>query len=466
MDDLDLSGLPTQLEDMEDDFFGSRGWMELDFEPKESLNIGISDVVPVNGIGHYGLPNGVPTVAGEHPYREHPSRTLFDNPLETDINQGTLVVFNLDASVSNDDLRQIFGAYGEVKEIRETPPKRHHKFIEFYDVRAAEAALKALNRSDIAGKRIKLEPSRPGGSRRKPVEHNPLQGFSRSPGLGNLSPVKTNYMPGVASILPSHVPNPARIAPIVKDQGTISHASQVIGNVKSTQGVGYQQCNTFPEQKLSASPGPMSSFDESNSNSSGIGTLFGPQFLWGNPTPYSIAPVLPGQHLWGTLLHPGTRHFGYFPDSPETSFMNPVAFGGLGLSGKTASYVMNVGAHPAMSVGVALPGNMPESGSPRPRMMPLSRNGSMFFGNSTFQGTGLTGNEGLLECGRTVEVEGWSTVYTSKMLLAAIDEFHRGTCDFLCLQIDFKVILLRKLDTLFCNFHPNETDVLCPLFAE
>lgn len=52
-------------------------------------------------------------------------------------------------------------------QIRETPHKRHHKFIEFYDVRAAEAALRALNRSDIAGKRIKLEPSRPGGARRK-----------------------------------------------------------------------------------------------------------------------------------------------------------------------------------------------------------------------------------------------------------------------------------------------------------
>ena len=40
-----------------------------------------------------------------------------DNPSEKDVNQGTLVVFNLDASVSNDDLRQIFGAYGEVKEV-------------------------------------------------------------------------------------------------------------------------------------------------------------------------------------------------------------------------------------------------------------------------------------------------------------------------------------------------------------
>jgi hypothetical protein len=54
-------------------------------------------------------------------------------------------------------------------QIRETPHKRHHKFIEYYDVRAAEAALKSLNRCDIAGKRIKLEPSRPGGARRKCV---------------------------------------------------------------------------------------------------------------------------------------------------------------------------------------------------------------------------------------------------------------------------------------------------------
>jgi len=40
-----------------------------------------------------------------------------DNPSEKDINQGTLVAFNLDPSVSNEELRQIFGAYGEVKEV-------------------------------------------------------------------------------------------------------------------------------------------------------------------------------------------------------------------------------------------------------------------------------------------------------------------------------------------------------------
>ncbi|XP_009373640.2 protein MEI2-like 1 isoform X1 [Pyrus x bretschneideri] len=89
-----------------------------------------------------------------------------DNPSDKDINQGTLVLFNLDSSVSSDELSKIFGSYGEIKEIRETPHKPHNKFIEFYDVRAAEAALHALNRSEIGGKQIKLEPSRPGGIRR------------------------------------------------------------------------------------------------------------------------------------------------------------------------------------------------------------------------------------------------------------------------------------------------------------
>ncbi|XP_077212120.1 MEI2-like protein 1 isoform X2 [Tasmannia lanceolata] len=237
IDELEYIARPNTGDDAEDfDLFSSVGGMELEgddglscFGGNESLDF----------IG--GIPNGQggsnSPFAGEHPYGEHPSRTLFvrninsnvedselkvlfeqygdirtlytackhrgfvmisyydiraarnamralqnkplrrrrldihfsipkDNPSEKDVNQGTLVVFNLDSSVSNDDLLQIFGVYGEIKEIRETPHKRHHKFIEFYDVRAAEAALRALNRSDIAGKQIKLEPSRPGGARR------------------------------------------------------------------------------------------------------------------------------------------------------------------------------------------------------------------------------------------------------------------------------------------------------------
>eukprot|EP01080_Neovahlkampfia_damariscottae_P006922 gene6922-11085_t len=89
-----------------------------------------------------------------------------DNPPERDLNQGTLVVFNLDSTISNEELKIIFGKYGEVKEIRETPNKKHHKFIEFYDVREADKAMKALNKIEVKGKKIKIEPSRPGGTRK------------------------------------------------------------------------------------------------------------------------------------------------------------------------------------------------------------------------------------------------------------------------------------------------------------
>ena len=55
-------------------------------------------------------------------------------------------------------------------QIRDAPQKDHHKIIEFYDVRAAEGAARALNRSDLAGKKIKLETGRLSGARRYVIE--------------------------------------------------------------------------------------------------------------------------------------------------------------------------------------------------------------------------------------------------------------------------------------------------------
>ncbi|XP_010272651.1 PREDICTED: protein MEI2-like 2 [Nelumbo nucifera] len=620
MDDFDLSGLPSQLEDLEEcDLFGSGGGMEMDFDPQESLSMGmskvtLSDGIASNGATPYGLPNGVGTVNGEHPYGEHPSRTLFvrninsnvedselralfeqygdirtlytackhrgfvmisyydiraartamralqnkplrrrkldihfsipkDNPSDKDINQGTLVVFNLDPSVSNDDLRQIFGAYGEVKEIRETPHKRHHKFIEFYDVRAAEAALRALNRSDIAGKRIKLEPSRPGGARRNlmqqlsqeleqdetrnfrhqvgspiansppgnwaqlssPVEHSPLHGMSHSSsGIGAISPMNSNHLPGLASILPPLGSNSLKIAPIGKDQGQVSHVDSVFNNSSSTHGTAYMQSHSFQEMNLSRSPGTVSSLNLSTSNASVIGTLSGPQFLWGNPSPYSeqtSSAAWPTQSMGhpytsngqgqgypyssrhGSLLgsshhhfhHVGSapsgapfeRHLGYFPESPDTSFMSPVSFGRMGLS-RNEGYMMNVGAHAAMNTGAPISGNISENGSPSFRAMSSPRLGPMFLGSGLYPGPGGS-IEGLAERGRrrvesngnqldskkqyqldldkiisgedirtTLMIKNIPNKYTSKMLLAAIDENHRGTYDFFYLPIDFK----------------------------
>lgn len=103
MDDFDLNELPSQLEDLEEyDVFGTGGGMELDFEPQDGLNIGISKMnlsegVLANEVGHYPLTNGVGAVAGEHPYGEHPSRTLF--------------VRNINSNVEDSELRSLFEVF-------------------------------------------------------------------------------------------------------------------------------------------------------------------------------------------------------------------------------------------------------------------------------------------------------------------------------------------------------------------
>ncbi|KAK9150820.1 hypothetical protein Syun_009129 [Stephania yunnanensis] len=618
-DDFDISGFINQPEDVEEfDLFGSLGGMELDFDSQDSLSLGMSKVSLSDGVGNgtaqYGFPNGVGTVAGEHPYGEHPSRTLFvrninsnvedselralfeqygairtlytacknrgfvmisyydiraartamrglqnkplrrrkldihfsipkDNPSDKDINQGTLVVFNLDPSVSNDDLRQIFGAYGEVKEIRETPHKRHHKFIEFYDVRAAEAALRSLNRSDIAGKRIKLEPSRPGGARRNlmqqlsqeleqddtrnfrqhvgspignsppgnwaqfgsPIKHGSMQGLSQSPNLRTISPGNNNHLPGLASILPPQLSTSVKIAPIGKDQSRISLADQIFPNNSSPHGGSFPHSHSFPEPNLSSSPGTVSSLGPSiTSSASGIGTLSGPQFLWGSPTPFAEhgttnawpAPAVghsfspngqghgfhypnrSGPFLGSAHHHVGSapsgvhfeRHFGFFPESPETSYMSPpVNYGGMGFNRNEGNFMMNMGTRATVNSGASLSGNMPENGSAF-RVMPSSRMGPLYMGSGPYLGPGASSIEGLAERGRSRRVESNGSQidskkqyqldldkiingedirttlmiknipnkYTSKMLLAAIDESHRGTYDFLYLPIDFK----------------------------
>ncbi|KAE8730170.1 Terminal EAR1-like 1, putative isoform 2 [Hibiscus syriacus] len=89
------------------------------------------------------------------------------NAVPDGINQGTVVVFNLDPSVSISKLKDIFQAYGPVKELRETPLKKRQKFVEFYDVRDAAQALREMNGKEINGKQVVLQFSRPGGYSRK-----------------------------------------------------------------------------------------------------------------------------------------------------------------------------------------------------------------------------------------------------------------------------------------------------------
>ncbi|KAK8657371.1 hypothetical protein V6N13_035612 [Hibiscus sabdariffa] len=109
-------------------------------------------------------------------------------------NQGTVVVFNLDPGVSNSKLRDIFQAYGPVKELRETPLKKHQKFVEFYDVRDAAKALREMNGKEINGKQVVIEFSRPGGFSRKFLNAN-TRNISLTPSKYNHPPTPPSPPP-------------------------------------------------------------------------------------------------------------------------------------------------------------------------------------------------------------------------------------------------------------------------------
>lgn len=593
------------------DVFGSGGGMELDSDPLEGITSGLGNTSIGDGLrasngvnNNFGLSNspgaGAGAVAGEHPFGEHPSRTLFvrninsnvedselrslfeqfgdirtlytatkhrgfvmisyfdiraargamrslqnkplrrrkldihfsipkENPSDKDLNQGTLVIFNLDPSVSNEEVRQIFGAYGEVKEIRETPNKKHHKFIEFYDVRAAEAALRSLNKSEIAGKRIKLEPSRPGGTRRSlvqqlgheleqdeprgyrnphvgspmansppgvwaqygsPTDSNLLQPFNNSPTGNGMSPI---------GISPSMMSNAMKIAPIGKDSNW-SKYDQVFSNSNHSLGAAFQHSQSYQDHK-------------SEHMSSSPGTLTGPEFLWGSPKPYpehsqssmwrpptighamSSSSRPQGQgFLYGSRQtslfgssdqnrhHVGSApsgapfesHFGFLPESPETSFMNQVRFGNIGNIGTNRNgggLMMNMASRASLNPVSSLSGSLSDNNSANFRpILSSPRLSQPFFGNPTYQGPGYFGLDSSMDRGRnrrvdssvfqadskkqyqldlekirkgedtrtTLMIKNIPNKYTSKMLLAAIDELHKGTYDFFYLPIDFK----------------------------
>ncbi|KAL0442571.1 UNVERIFIED_CONTAM: protein MEI2-like 5 [Sesamum latifolium] len=413
-----------------------------------------------------------------------------ENPSDKDINQGTLVVFNLDPSVSNDDLQQIFGAYGEVKEIRETPHKRHHKFIEFYDVRAAEAALKSLNRSDIAGKRIKLEPSRPGGARRSlllhlnqeleqdernlhrvgsplensppgnwpqlgsPMERNSLQNFSKSPVFSSFSPPVGNSLPGLASVRQSQVPN-QRVAPTGKDLLRGPHLEHIFSNENSNCRGIFDHSHSFPEQKLSPYNGPVSSFGASTFNTSRAQTMRFP-FMHGGTSGFPAAN-LHGSFCSSSQLQqqhhqyhigsapsgvPLERQFGYFQESSKASLKSPSfdgvapiyndrSFTGNMVSSRLSPVFLGNGHFPGVAVS-----NM-EAFAERGKPRRIESNGTQIDNKKQFQ-LDLDKIRSGEDTRTTLMIKNIPNKYTSKMLLATIDEHHQGTYDFLYLPIDFK----------------------------
>eukprot|EP00898_Chlorokybus_atmophyticus_P008854 jgi/Chlat1/8970/Chrsp94S08264 len=147
-------------------------------------------------------------------------------------NQGTLVIFNLDAAVGNAELHAAFALHGDVKEVRFTPAKYQHRFVEFYDVRDAAKALQAMDGQQLGGKKLKIEYSRPGGARRSvsgPLGYPPnnmpegaaymnhaMSAREQQPHMRPMPygwPVAYGTFPGPISPMPMPMPMPGPLSP-------------------------------------------------------------------------------------------------------------------------------------------------------------------------------------------------------------------------------------------------------------
>ena len=81
-------------------------------------------------------------------------------------NNGTIVIFHLPSNITNLQISSIFGRFGEIRQIRSTPSKYTQRFVEFWDTRNSEKALRAMHGNFIMGQKISIEFSLPGGFRR------------------------------------------------------------------------------------------------------------------------------------------------------------------------------------------------------------------------------------------------------------------------------------------------------------
>ena len=85
-----------------------------------------------------------------------------------------IYVGNLPYSIDRDQLREIFAAYGEVAAARivndrETGRSKGFGFVEMADNAQAQAAIEALNGSDIGGRKAVVNEARP-------CEERPMRG--------------------------------------------------------------------------------------------------------------------------------------------------------------------------------------------------------------------------------------------------------------------------------------------------
>ncbi|KAJ0266196.1 Protein MEI2-like 4 [Hirschfeldia incana] len=483
-----------------------------------------------------------------------------DNAKKENTSEGALLVNNLDSSVSNEEFYRIVSSYGEIREVRRTMPDNSQIYIEFFDVRATEAALRGLNGIEIAGRQLKLTPSFPEGTSFTPqfdVEGAPpkmafnnlssAQIGRHYPGIlastsingGSMRMMHNSVGSPVNSFIERHqgigMPSSTRVISASKpvglqesgnpfDSSTGIHSMpnlhphslhEYLDNFAS--GSPYKSSTTFSEM-VSDGQKANEGFMMSNGRGVGVdgfngGVIGSPANqgshranpnLWSNSNPSNgmwpnspsrvnginpqrIPPVTSFPRASPLMVNmassPVHHHIGsapvvnspfwdrrqtYVAETPEASGFHFGSHGSMGFPGSSPSHAMEMASHKVFSHagGNRLEANSSNAVSRSSRQMPhflsgrnpmLSVPGSFDLPNERYRNLSQRRSEFSssnaekklfeLDVDRilrgednrtTLMIKNIPNKYTSKMLIAAIDEYCKGTYDFLYLPIDFK----------------------------
>ena len=297
-----------------------------------------------------------------------------------------------------------------------------------------------------------------------PTDNNLLQAFNNSPTGNGMSPI------GVPSSLMS---NAMKIAPIGKDSSW-SKYDQVFSSSNQSLGSAFQHSQSYQDHK-------------SEHMSSSPGTLTGPEFLWGSPKPY---PEHSQSSMWrppaiGHAMPPNSRpqgqgflyggrqaslfgssdqnrhhvgsapsgvpfesHFGFLPESPETSFMNQVRFGNVGTNRNGGSLMMNMASRASLNPVSALSGSLSDNNSSNFRpILSSPRIGQPFFGNPTYQGPGYFGLDSSIDRGRNRRVD--SSVFqadSKKQYQLDLEKIRKG-------EDTRTTLMIKNIPNKYASFH-------------
>ncbi|XP_071707550.1 protein MEI2-like 4 [Rutidosis leptorrhynchoides] len=490
-----------------------------------------------------------------------------DYPSEKDINQGSVVLYNLDSNVSNDELRHIFSVYGEIKEIHDAQQGSRQKCIEFYDIRAAEAALRELNKSDVAGINIKLEPSHPAGFKR-------LFGELDADLLQMCSP-PTDFTRDISGSNVRVAPGSQRLAGELQHGNSSNNFPSIIGAESGVMHSSFQNKLQYDFRSTSNYHHPHSlpeyqdGLNNNILNNNSLGTMnvglharmserlanrqfnrlgsigahslelndsgFGPSgnasspathhymwtpshqpqshnMLWPNSpslmngvgNAHSL-PRVPSHIANTTFLHMNNHHVGSAPsvdpsiwdnrrhsyagESPDTSAFHPGSLGNMRVPGNSPHPLdfITHNMYPRMSgnsMDLPISSKNIGLGSHHQNSLMFPSRGQMMPMMTSFDSPNDRSrsrrNEGISNQGdnkkqfeldldrilrgddrrTTLMIKNIPNKYTSKMLLAAIDERHRGSYDFIYLPIDFK----NKCNVGYAFINMTEPTLIVPFY--